>query len=600
MSDERGFVLLSSFLKVFDNVLIASNILSLLDFVGFNGFISCYRHLFGDPLYNGECAAVPWRIAQFQPQPRRLQFRRKPMTMQQYLYLWHFSIHSLSLRGNSHSFPSYDYPLTCYKRWPAQPSPLLPKTFFSACAFFPPEAPTHFANALVLSDHICAVKIFRQGPDGYHLLMEIPLFSFCVAIAISPLGRTVLLLHNRGEVSALIVTEGGTRLKHKKTLIVFNGPPSTFAKSPFWNETSFVLFDERWNFVHNTLAINERGGHSIIRKNFFVPKLSAPTVLIKPSAGSRLQKYWAPPDESSKPRGLATLEPRFYALSSPPGDDGSCGFLVLKDRCGVDHEAGHCLQIVLLNPSNLPPSGFGVTDDQTYYLSTPNFYIADFVLHPDRRRVYIVGLTRLSQNLFFAFEPQASLTKPEVRCHRRDDEGDSFGEYDSLAIYEVDLRGYSGLPDPPPFLKVEARFYAPTNPRKLASAELLEEPSKERLFARKFGLLRWRTYKASCNRTFLVVRHEEKHFLLFPHAATYPTPPFSLAFLRRSALFASTAEMMYIVTLPRRNYNQEQCQLTVHKMCTSHCAQPSAEEENEYRKIPFVGPPMVVYEVCYE
>jgi hypothetical protein len=458
------------------------------------------------------------------------------------------------------------------------------------------------ANALLVTDRYSSVKIFRQGPEAYHLLVEFVVKnSFCLSAAVSPLGTAALLHHAvNDEVSVLLLEEGGSRLRHCYSPLYYRGPPSCFRHSCFWDEDNFVMFDEQWNFVLYTLHREDnrlRNQLGIARRTFFSPELSVPTVLKIRADVELVFREWGPSTEGLawKPPGVATHHPCFTALSSPGGKDGSCPFLVMTDRCGVDHEAGHRLQIVLLSPGVTGP-----VNHQTYYLSTPNFYITDYVLHPDGRRIYVVGLTRLSQNMFFAFEPHASLVRPEVNCQQRGglSLGEGFGEYDSLGVYEVDLRHYSGLPEAPPMVRVEARFYAPTAPQKLASSELLVAPSKERKFARKFGLLNWRQYRAICNRRFLVVRQEDTHLLLFPHAATYDSPPFSVGFIHRTNLFSSTAEMGYMVSLPSLFFDMNPASLVVHKMCTSSCVHASVEDDNEYRKLAQVPAPRVIRGNC--
>jgi hypothetical protein len=575
-SPEGSFIPLSVFVRVFDDWVSASRVLRNLDFVGLSNFLVCYRHLFSNSLYHGESTTPSLHMGPYQLDRKRLQFRRDNISLDHYLSLWHFSIHSLHLRGESHSFPTFDHPVTCYKKWSVFPSQA--KALFNSCAFFPPEAPGSLANALMVADRFYAIRIFRQGLDAYHLLREVPLKNVCNSIVISPLGTTVLLLGVCGEVDLLLANADGTTLTHLHTRITFEPQPSSLSRlseSMFCDENSFTLYDKNWDVWKYSL---DRRDLTFSKEALFHPEVSM-TVSYHEMWG----KYWGPPKTSV---GCKTkFSPLFSFAFSPAGEDGSCSFLVMVDRCGVNHEGWHRLQIVL-SPT---PGGGG----QVYYLTTPNFYMADYVLHPDRRRIYVVGLTSLSQNMFYYFEPQATLQRPDVKCEARGDGMGRDGDFlhDSLGVYEIDLRGYSGLPESPPMLRASARFYAPSCPRKLAEAELLKTPSKERSFARRFGLFQWRMYRATCNRTFLVVRQEETHLLLFPHAASYHTPPFSVGFFRRSNIFASTAEMRYLVSLPSLFYGESPSPLCLNKMCTSDCAAPTVEDTNEYRRLSFVGPP---------
>ena len=525
---------LSTFLRVFGHWDISATLYSYLDFSGMANFCEAWADELRD-FFEAPGSRETARLFNRRT-PKRLQVPGR-LTLARANLLWHWSLHSIRLRGLRHSFPHYDFPTDCFKVFEAHPRQ--PKRRYSACAFFPPEAPYPYTNALALVE-FCKVKIFAQGRWRYTLLLEHDFGSFVCDMALSPGGKTMVCKKENKKL-VLLSFDGEGPVRLKKTDLRHGGRTLS---DIFWDERSFVL-----PCPNRDLFLVEWGEDWSLRQKLMlkIPRVSRLTL----TDG----QVWERQDGG----GVFSPEWRFRG--------GPFSFALATEECVSLAGTSHSLRIA---PS--PERG------EWLGLDLGDSIIVDVTLHPTQPEIFVVVLTAKSQE---TFADQVFFTERRVFLSEQDCVLDG-SRLVNLGVYRVDLTGRP--------LVAEPRFFVPSSPDSLASEEV--EGKEGRRFGKAFAAYDRSRYRAYCNRVFLVVRYDYYHLFMFALDASYDSAPFSFGVNRKNSLYASTAEMCYAVCLPRHGITEAPTSLRLFRSCP--CSGFAHLEDGNKRTVDAPIPPPAI------
>jgi hypothetical protein len=439
-------------------------------------------------------------------------FNLKPvaLTFKHYMLLWHYRIHCLDLGDHfDRPHPNFDLPLDGFHSIYCKPEG--PKKYFMDCKFFPPEAPYPFSNGLIFSLKSFGLEFYQLSKDGYWRIGDIIIGCTIVSIVISPGGRLILCLDENHfiyvvVVKLLAVTFIKTGIKNQTWIL--NGM--------FKDERTFVTFDNNWDFW--LISIDEENNFS--KTLLYTPEMTAPIIYL-PNWG----KVW-------DSRQGTYYEAMGFLYS--PGGKNEISFLVIGDNCdNGKHGCRHYLQIVTQPEKDC---------NQSYFVSTDNCVITDYLLDWTRKKMFVIVLTTLSQQQFRIFTPIAiknKLLNCKIKLEKE--------RLQNLGVYELDFSDLNGNEEE---LEFKAKFYMPT---KTTMLELykprLKWPTADD-FGKRFSFHDRGKITGFCNRIFLAIRHNSYNVLLFPLAMDYKGSPFSISVARHHSIYASTAENEFMAFLP--------------------------------------------------
>jgi hypothetical protein len=427
------------------------------------------------------------------------------------MLLWHWTEHVSDEEENDltkSANPRYELGVDGFLPWPV--TPYIAPRVYQVCAFFPPEAPDPFKNGLVVVDGWNQLRVFKASVGAYILLEDT---IKCVledvqALTISPLGTTMILFSFNERVHFYKISPH--KMERFKTNITFTArlhPVSIFA-----SENTFIHYDANWDFwIYEFYP--ECGAMS---KRFFHASSVSTPFRYSPMYGKVLNSL---PGYSAKD-GLEYL----YV----PAADGNDNLLFIHDNCAKIHyrTAKHLFQII-----SRPDS----SDPRVFFGNLNNCKIIGSALDARRRRIFIAVTTRMNEKDFYS--KKVSISNATSECGSQPGFVGSWIGYSNLGVYSIDLE--VGC-------ECEARFFMPSSVTEL---EGVTPVGSSNLMGLQF--FPWETDDMSVeiNRLFLLVRYNQR-VLCFPLDGAKKTRPFALHLAIPFELFATTAEMNYICSLP--------------------------------------------------